>query len=71
MSEPRRRGMPSPPFVPEDEKQRIADFLSRVKPWGTPTQRPVCPECGPHGNSGKVLLLDTWVDCLTCRETKR
>lgn len=26
-----------------------------------------CPECGPHGNSGRVLLLESWVDCTTCR----
>ncbi len=27
-----------------------------------------CPECGPHGNAGRVLLLESWVDCTTCRE---
>lgn len=26
-----------------------------------------CPECGPHGNAGRVLLLESWVDCTTCR----
>lgn len=26
-----------------------------------------CPECGPHGNKGRVLLLESWVDCLTCK----
>lgn len=26
-----------------------------------------CPECGPHGGKGKVLLLESWVDCLTCK----
>ena len=29
--------------------------------------RPQCPECGPHGNAGRVLLLESWVDCTTCR----
>lgn len=28
-----------------------------------------CPECGPHGNAGRVLLLESWVDCTTCRPT--
>lgn len=26
-----------------------------------------CPECGPHGNRGRVCLLLTWADCTTCR----
>jgi hypothetical protein len=26
----------------------------------------LCPECGPHGNLGKIALLYSWVDCLTC-----
>ena len=26
-----------------------------------------CPECGPHGGAGRVLLLESWVDCTTCR----
>jgi hypothetical protein len=25
-----------------------------------------CPECGPHGNAGRVLLLESWVDCTSC-----
>lgn len=25
-----------------------------------------CPECGPHGGKGKIALLYSWVDCLTC-----
>lgn len=25
-----------------------------------------CPECGPHGNRGRVMLFDSWVDCTTC-----
>ena len=28
-----------------------------------------CPECGPHGNARRVLLLESWVDCTTCRPT--
>jgi hypothetical protein len=27
---------------------------------------PTCPECGPHGNAGRVLMLESWVDCTTC-----
>jgi hypothetical protein len=27
----------------------------------------VCSECGPHGGKGRVLLLESWVDCLTCK----
>lgn len=30
------------------------------------TERVKCPECGPHGGLGKVALLYSWVDCLTC-----
>lgn len=30
-------------------------------------KRSTCPECGPHGGNGRVLLLDSWVDCLTCK----
>lgn len=26
-----------------------------------------CPECDPHGNAGRVLLLESWVECTTCR----
>jgi len=25
-----------------------------------------CPECGPHGNAGRVLLASTWVACTVC-----
>lgn len=28
-----------------------------------------CPECGPHGNKGRVLLLENWYDCTLCRPT--
>jgi hypothetical protein len=28
---------------------------------------PACPECGPHGNAGRVFLLESRVDCTTCR----
>jgi hypothetical protein len=27
---------------------------------------PPCPECGPHGNRGRVLLLESWIDCTSC-----
>lgn len=27
---------------------------------------PVCPECGPHGNRGEVLLASSWAKCTTC-----
>lgn len=27
---------------------------------------PVCPECGPHGNRGDVLLASSWAKCTTC-----
>lgn len=30
-----------------------------------------CPECGPHGNVGRVLLLESWVDCRACGSTQR
>lgn len=30
-------------------------------------QSALCPECGPHGNRGRVCLLLTWADCTTCR----
>jgi hypothetical protein len=35
-------------------------------PWTMKRDEP-CPECGPHGNKGRVLLLESWVDCLTCK----
>lgn len=25
-----------------------------------------CPECGPHGNRGEVLLASSWAKCTTC-----
>lgn len=30
--------------------------------------REYCPECGPHGNKGRVCLLLSWADCTTCAE---
>lgn len=27
---------------------------------------PACPECGPHGNRGEVLLASSWAKCTTC-----
>jgi hypothetical protein len=33
--------------------------------------RPPCSECGPHGNAGQVLLLESWVDCGTCNPSPR
>lgn len=28
--------------------------------------KPTCPECGPHGNRGEVLLASSWAKCTTC-----
>lgn len=30
--------------------------------------KPTCPECGPHGNGGRVLGLEEWYPCTTCGE---
>lgn len=30
------------------------------------TLKPTCPECGPHGNRGEVLLASSWAKCTTC-----
>jgi hypothetical protein len=38
------------------DDEELADYLAKP-----------CPECGPHGNAGRVLLLESWVDCTTCR----
>ena len=27
-----------------------------------------CPECGPHGNNGRVALFSSLDDCLTCKK---
>ena len=43
-------------------EQTILDGLMRVH-----MSNHECPECGPHGNAGRVLLLESWVDCETCR----
>lgn len=29
-----------------------------------------CPECGPHGNAGRVCLASTWVACTVCADGK-
>lgn len=31
---------------------------------------PACPECGPHGNRGEVLLAESWAKCTTCNGGK-
>ena len=33
-------------------------------------EKKTCPECGSHGNRGRVCLLESWVDCLTCAAPK-
>ena len=38
------------------DDEELADYLAAP-----------CLECGPHGNAGRVLLLESWVDCTTCR----
>ena len=35
---------------------------------GPQTDRHYCPECGPHGNKGRVCLLLSWADCTMCVE---
>lgn len=29
-----------------------------------------CPECGPHGNAGEVMLASSWAKCTTCNGGK-
>jgi hypothetical protein len=33
--------------------------------------REICPDCGPHGNRGRICLLWSWVDCERCEEAER
>lgn len=40
--------------------------LARQNEQAELVPRPTCGECGPHGNDGRVLLLESWVDCTTC-----
>lgn len=56
------------------ERKAHVDFVSAwaTDPWrnlGRPAASSACPECGPHGGAGRVLLLESWVDCTTCRPT--
>ncbi len=57
------------------EHKAHIDFVSEwaADPWRIrPTaMRQACPECGPHGNAGRVLLLESWADCTTCRPQAR
>lgn len=52
------------------ERKAHIDFVSKwaADPWRLrPTMRQqACPECGPHGNAGRVLLASTWVACTVC-----
>lgn len=43
---------------------RTASISTTLPDAGKPTGR--CEECGPHGNGGRVELLYSVVDCLTC-----
>jgi hypothetical protein len=38
------------------DKEELADYFSQ----------PTCPECGPHGNTGRVLGADIWYPCTLC-----
>jgi hypothetical protein len=38
------------------DEEELADYFSR----------PTCPECGPHGNAGRVLGADLWYPCTLC-----
>lgn len=44
--------------------EEVAAMEARDYPHGLP--RPPCPECGPHGNRGDVLLASSWAKCTTC-----
>lgn len=44
--------------------REVATMEARDYPHGLP--RPPCPECGPHGNRGEVLLASSWAKCTTC-----
>ena len=57
----------------EIDVEKRARFERAMKAWDDAFPgglgRVPCPECGPHGNAGRVLLLESWVDCTTCRPT--
>lgn len=50
-------------IVPEP----LPEHIRNAPGWTMPVAASTCPECGPHGGKGKVLLLESWVDCLTCK----
>lgn len=45
-----------------EQAQRLTDELGQR----AAASAPPCPECGPHGNRGEVLLASSWAKCTTC-----
>jgi len=54
--------------VDAERSERLAAEASRTFLAALDTGRPLCPECGPHGNRGLVLLLESTVPCTLCGE---
>ena len=42
------------------------DVRAIAEKHGLKYREHVCPECGPHGNRGEVLLASSWAKCTTC-----
>lgn len=49
----------------EIEAERWVASARKAEPHEMITP-PTCPECGPHGNRGEVLLASSWAKCTTC-----
>ncbi len=49
------------------QRANIPEVLRRLRASGyNISDRATCPECGPHGNRGEVLLASSWAKCTTC-----
>lgn len=52
--------------IDAEQKARTEEARQRLLAIKANLRKPFCPECGPHGNRGEVLLASSWAKCTTC-----
>lgn len=50
--------------IDEEMMRSVAPSINELS--ATMRRMDPCPECGPHGNRGEVLLASSWAKCTTC-----
>lgn len=52
--------------IEAEQQEKAAERLTIAVERYEALHPTICPECGPHGNRGEVLLASSWAKCTTC-----